>query len=126
MTKMSATAHYPGKASLAACCLPRTVLAIVTLVAAIAAPAVSAGAEVGLATMICTNPSSGVTWRIKIDYDRRTVDSFPASIGAAEISWRDTRYGGNYLLDRKSGDLRVAVPSSTGGFFLHDRCKLDQ
>jgi hypothetical protein len=98
-------------------------LAIITLVAAMAAPAIGAGAEDGLATMICTNPSSGATWRIEIDYDRRTVDSFPASIGAAEISWRDPRDGGNYLLDRKSGDLRVAVPSSTGGFFLHDRCK---
>lgn len=98
---------------------------IATLAAAVAVSVGGAGAESGLATMICTNPSSGATWQIKIDYDRRTVDSFPASISAAGISWRDTRDGGHYLLDRKSGDLRVAIASSTGGYFLHDRCKLD-
>lgn len=106
------------------CCV-RRLLAIAALLAAAAISIVSADAENGLATMTCTNPASGATWQIKIDYDRRTVDSFPASIGAAEISWRDTRDGGNYLLDRKSGDLRVAIASSTGGYFLHDRCKPD-
>jgi hypothetical protein len=74
----------------------------------------------------CTNPASGATWRIRIDYGRRTVDGNPAEIGAAAISWHDPRDGGNYTLDRRSGDLTVIVASSTGGYFLHDRCKLQK
>jgi hypothetical protein len=73
----------------------------------------------------CTNPASGVNWQIRIDYERSTVDSYPAQITEAKISWRDASDGGNYTLDRKSGNLTVAVASSTGGYFLYDRCKLD-
>jgi hypothetical protein len=79
----------------------------------------------GETTITCTNPASGATWQIKIDYERKTVDSNPASISEAKISWRDTKDGRNYTLDRKSGDLTVIVASSTGGLFIHDRCKLD-
>jgi hypothetical protein len=70
----------------------------------------------------CTNPASGWTWQISIDFDRATVDSNPAQVSDAEISWRDTKDGGNYTLDRRSGDLTVVVASSTGGYFLHDHC----
>ena len=73
----------------------------------------------------CTNPASGTRWQIHIDYERRTVDSYPARITEADISWRDASDGGNYTLDRRSGDLTVVVASSTGGYFLHDQCKLD-
>jgi hypothetical protein len=73
----------------------------------------------------CTNPASGARWRIHIDYERRTVDSYPARITEADISWRDASDGGNYTLNRRSGDLTVVVASSTGGYFLHDQCKLD-
>jgi hypothetical protein len=74
--------------------------------------------------MTCTNPASGMTWQIKIDYDRSTVDANPASISDATISWHDVNDGGNYTLDRKSGNLTVVVASSTGGYFLHDSCGL--
>ena len=74
----------------------------------------------------CINPASGANWQIRIDYKRSTVDSYPASITEGKISWRDASDGGNYTLDRKSGNLTVVVASSTGGYFLYDRCKLDQ
>jgi hypothetical protein len=72
----------------------------------------------------CTNPASGATWQISIDFDRATVDSNPARVSDAEVSWHDAKDGGNYTLDRHSGDLTVVVASSTGGYFLHDRCRL--
>ena len=71
----------------------------------------------------CTNPASGASWQISIDYDRGTVDSNPARISDATISWHDAKDGGNYTLDRKSGDLTVIVASSTGGYFLYDHCR---
>jgi hypothetical protein len=73
----------------------------------------------------CTNPASGAQWQIRIDYARSTVDSYPASITEAKISWHDASDGGNYTLDRNSGNLTVVVASSTGGYFLYDRCKLE-
>ena len=60
--------------------------------------------------------SSGASWQIKVDYDRSTVDSNPARVSDAEISWHDADDSGNYTLDRKSGKLTVIVPSSTGGY----------
>jgi len=72
--------------------------------------------------MTCTNRARGAAWQISIDYDRATVDSNPAKVGDAQISWHDDKDGGNYTLDRKSGDLTVIVASSTGGYFLHDHC----
>jgi hypothetical protein len=73
----------------------------------------------------CTNPASGAHWQIRIDYEHSTVDSYPASITEGKISWHDTSDGGNYTLDRKSGNLTVVVASSTGGYFLYDHCNLD-
>jgi hypothetical protein len=73
----------------------------------------------------CVNPASGAHWQIRVDYERNTVDSYPARITEANISWHDTSDGGNYTLDRKSGNLTVVVASSTGGYFLYDHCKLD-
>ena len=72
----------------------------------------------------CVNPASGTTWQISIDYDKATVDTNPARVSDSEISWRDAKDGWNYTLDRQSGELTVAVASSTGGYFLHDRCRL--
>jgi len=91
----------------------------------IAFPGISAEAQHGEIAITCTNPSSGTNWQIKIDYDRNTVDSNPARISDAKITWHDAKDGGNYTLDRKSGDLTVIVASSTGGYFLYDHCKLD-
>jgi hypothetical protein len=84
----------------------------------------SHAARASESAVICTNPASGVRWQIRIDYERNTVDSYPARITEADISWHDASDGGNYVLDRSSGNLTVVVASSTGGYFLHDRCKL--
>jgi len=75
----------------------------------------------GEAMMTCTNPVSGASWQIKINYDKSTVDSNPAKIDTSEISWTDS--SGNYTLDRGSGKLTVIVASSTGGYFLYDQCQ---
>jgi hypothetical protein len=75
-------------------------------------------------TVTCINPASGASWRIAIDTDRGTVDSNPARITDSEISWRDTKTGWRYSLDRKTGKLTVVLASATGGNFLYDQCKL--
>jgi hypothetical protein len=92
--------------------------------AALVLAAFASSAEAGEIAVTCTNPYSGATWQIAIDYDQKTVDSNPARISDAEISWRDAKDGWNYTLDRKSGELTVVLASATGGNFLHDRCKL--
>jgi len=99
-------------------------LGIGVLIAALAASA-CAGEVHGEAAPTCSNLASGASWQIRIDYDKATVDSYPALISDAQISWRDPTDGGNYTLDRKSGDLTVVFASSTGGYFLHHRCKLE-
>jgi len=90
------------------------------IVSALALPL--SGAAESDAIMTCTNLVSHVTWQIRIDFERRTVDSNPARINRTEISWHDRSDGGNYTLDRKSGELTVIFASSTGGYFIHDRC----
>lgn len=79
-------------------------------------------ADAHQSVMICTNPASGAHWQIRIDYDRGKVGAAPARIGEDEIAWHDESDGGDYTLDRRSGELTVTVASSTGGYFLHDRC----
>jgi hypothetical protein len=86
--------------------------------------AVSARAQPDATAITCTNPASGASWQITIDYDRGMVDANPARISDTKISWHDAKDGGNYTLDRTSGNLTVVVASSTGGYFLYDRCSL--
>jgi hypothetical protein len=96
-------------------------------IAALAAAAIAASGRAARAEGIavtCTNPFSGASWQIAIDYDLKTVDANPASIDQAEISWRDAKDGWRYTLDRKSGALTVILASATGGNFLHDQCRL--
>lgn len=96
------------------------------LAALIVGVAVStAEAQRGETAITCTNPVSGASWQIKIDYDRSTVDFNPARISEATISWHDATDGGNYTLDRKSGNLTVIIASATGGNFLYDHCRLE-
>lgn len=99
-------------------------VAIVALMTGVATVAVLGQPGLPAQAITCTNPASGATWRIRIDYDRARVDSNPARIGETEISWHDAKDGGNYTLDRRSGRLTVIMASSTGGYFLHDRCRL--
>jgi hypothetical protein len=98
---------------------------IALLTAGIGALAIGDGVPHAESTISCVNPVSGATWQIRIDYVRGTVDSNPARISDAKISWHDAKDGGNYTLDRKSGRLTVIVASSTGGYFLYDHCKLE-
>jgi hypothetical protein len=85
-------------------------------------PTINGGAQEGETTITCANPVSGASWQIRIDYRRATVDSNPAEIKLSKISWFDPKDGGNYTLDRNSGDLTASVASSTGGYFRHGHC----
>lgn len=103
----------------------RRTAVIAVLAVVIATPAINARAQAGETAITCTNPTSGTSWHIRIDYQRGTVDSNPARITDAKIWWRDAMDGGNYTLDRKSGNLTVIVASSTGGYFLYHHCRLE-
>jgi len=105
--------------------LTRLAAGIGALAVGMAAPAISGDMLHGEIATVCTNVASGANWQIRIDYDKGTVDSNPARISDAQISWRDATGGGNYTLDRKSGKLTVVLASSTGGYFLHHRCALE-
>ena len=85
---------------------------------------ISGDAQESGATITCTNPTSGASWQIAIDFVKSTVDTNRAKITEATISWFDPTDGGNYTLDRKSGNLTAIVASSTGGYFRHGRCSL--
>jgi hypothetical protein len=98
---------------------------IIALAIGMAGAAGYAEAQRGAISITCTNLTSGASWQVSIDYDHSTVDSNPARINDAEISWRDAADGWFYNLDRKSGNLKVTLASSTGGNFLYDRCKLE-
>jgi hypothetical protein len=96
------------------------------LLASIAAAGIMNPAQANETAITCANTTSGASWQIKIDYEKSTVDSNQASISDGQISWHDAKDGGNYTLDRKSGDLTVVVASSTGGYFIYDRCRLEK
>ena len=86
----------------------------------------AAQTKAGNRVITCTNPASGASWQITIDFERRTVDSYAATISDTTIAWNDPRDLGHYTLDRKSGNLTVVIASSTGGYFIHDQCKLEK
>ena len=104
--------------------LTQMVLGLGMLAAGFSAPANTQEKQQGEIAITCTNPASGATFQVRIDYDRSTANSYPAQISETQVSWRDRSDGGNYTLDRRSGELSVIVASSTGGYFLHHRCKL--
>jgi hypothetical protein len=83
----------------------------------------SFGAQSAESVFNCTNLASGAGWQIRINFQASTVDSNPARISSSTISWYDPADGGNYSLDRSSGNLTVIIASSTGGYFIHDRCR---
>src|SRR5271155_447844 len=96
--------------------------AALAALAAYAAVAAGGAAKAGEVAVTCTNPISGASWQIRVDYEQRTVDSNPASVSDSEISWRDAKDGWRYTLERKSGKLTVTLASATGGNFLYDHC----
>ncbi len=102
----------------------RAIAAVIAALAALTALPATAAAPGDAAAITCTNPASGFSWQIVIDYRNRTVDANPAAITPAAVTWFDPKDGGNYRLDRKSGDLGATVASSTGGYFRHARCEL--
>jgi hypothetical protein len=99
---------------------------IVGLAVGLVVPTINGDAQESGTAITCTNPMSGTSWQIAIDFDKATVDSNRAKITGARISWFDPTDGGNYTLDRKSGDLTAIVASSTGGYFRHGRCSLEK
>jgi hypothetical protein len=62
------------------------------ILSSVAAAAISAAAcgwdsaRAAAMTFRCTNPKSGTTWEVKVDYDRSTADSFPAKIIESQIA----------------------------------------
>jgi hypothetical protein len=105
--------------------LTRLAAGIGALTIAMAAPVFGAEPRPSETATTCTNVASGANWQIRIDYAKATVDSNPARISDAQISWRDASDGGNYTLDRKSGKLTAILASSTGGSFFYHHCKLE-
>ena len=92
--------------------------------AGLAGPTVNGAAEESPNAITCTNPYSGTSWQIIIDYRKSTVDANAAAITPTGISWFDPKDGGNYVLDRNSGDLTASIALSTGGYFRRARCAL--
>jgi hypothetical protein len=88
----------------------------------LAAPSAAAAPAAGESVITCTNTASGASWEIRVDYDKDTVDGFPARISDASVAWHDAKDNINYTLDRTSGSLTEIVPSSTGGYTLVHRC----
>jgi hypothetical protein len=125
MIKKSALEYKMGRRRMQARpTLSRLAAGIGVLVIGLATLASGAEAQRGETAVTCANISSGTSWQIRIDYGKSTVDSNPARISDAQISWRDPSDGGNYTLDRKSGNLTAIVASSTGGAFFYHHCKL--
>jgi hypothetical protein len=106
-------------------CNRALVAVMVGLAAGSLGPMAKGDAQADDTAITCTNPVSGTSWQIVVDFANATVDSNPAKITAGQISWFDPKDGGNYTLDRKSGDLTASVASSTGGYFRHGRCSLE-
>lgn len=121
MMKTSTSAHKKGRSPQLAAALRLTLASAIGTAAGIG----GAYAQSGMAAVTCSNPASGATWQIHIDYDRHTVDSNPAVINDETIAWQESN-GWRYTLDRKFGKLTVVLASSTGGNFLYDQCKLDK
>jgi hypothetical protein len=96
------------------------------LAAGLAVLTIECDAQESETAINCVNPVSGTSWQIVIDYGKSTVDSNPAEMTRAAISWFDPKDRGNYTLDRKSGDLTASIASSTGGYFRRGRCRLEK
>ena len=99
---------------------------VASLATGLAVPASNSEAQESPTAITCTNPVSGASWQIVIDYRKPTVDSNPAEISRAGISWFDPKDGSSNTLNRESGDLTARVASSTGGYFRRAKCGLER
>ena len=107
--KMGSSAMTRGAAASAAiACLSLLLPAI-----AVAAPSI----------VPCHNTTSGAAWTLTVDAQAATVDGIPARISRSVISWKDAE-GRFFDLHRDTGALEMHVASSTGGFYLTDRCSV--
>lgn len=103
----------------------QTRAAIVALLgAAVCLTAVADGraASTGTLHLRCTNDKSGAGWDIVVDLDRSRVDTQPATVTDAQITWPDPKQG-TYELERATGKLVFRNASSTGGYFLYYTCR---
>jgi len=103
----------------------RSIVGLGAFAAAWIVPLSSLKASQDERVITCANLASGSSWQIRIDFGKATVDSNPARMSDTKIFWHDAIGGGNYTLDRVSGNLTVVVASSTGGYFLHHRCRME-
>jgi hypothetical protein len=94
----------------------RAVWGVVGVILGLAGPAKAAPVA-----LHCTNTTSGATWDVAVDLAQGTVDSVPARITDGTISWEDTTLH-FYDYNRRTGQLDMHAASSTGGFYLMDRC----
>jgi hypothetical protein len=100
-------------------------LAVATLAASIGAVGAQPGRQSRddqFSKFQCTNPKSGTTWDVNVNYQQSTVDSFPAKITNSQIAWHDTSHGGYYYLNRATGVLTFKNATTTGGYALHHTC----
>jgi hypothetical protein len=82
----------------------------------------AAAAQPAVLRWRCTNPASSASWELTVDPGGGRADRFPATITERWVSWRDPAKG-FFDLDRATGDLQMRNASSTGGYFLHYRCR---
>jgi hypothetical protein len=80
------------------------------------------GAAAAILHLRCTNPASGANWSLSVDFERGRVDAMSATITEQWISWHDPQ-AGFFDLERATGRLELRNASSTGGYFLHYRCR---
>jgi hypothetical protein len=120
MTALSKSISRKGAAAYGGFTVTLT-LAVATLAASIGAVGAQPGRQ-SKDDFQCTNPKSGTTWDVNVDYDRSTANSFPAEITNSQIAWHDTSHGGYYYLDRVSGALTFKNATTTGGYTLHHTC----
>lgn len=126
MMKVYASAYKRGSLRVEVMILMRATASAIGAIGFLTALAVTgARAQHGQTAITCTNPYSGASWQINVDYDHSTVDRAPAKISDATITWQADN-GWKYSLDRTSGKLTVTLASSTGGNFLYDQCKPDK
>jgi hypothetical protein len=78
----------------------------------------------GTAILRCRNTASGTTWTLAVDFEKSTVESFPAQITAGKIAWHDTHENRYYSFTRAAGILDIHYASSTGGFSGEEPCRL--